>query len=192
MDARWASWWVLALSMTAASTAAGQLRPERCEDVRRGDGYVVVFHEAAARFDMPSRPALENEELILCIESADRWNRYRLTFGRSQQGTTSVGFAPTQALTTALRREHDDVDATLDAILKTGAEKARGIANETLQNVYTKMGIAFTGAFRLSHPLANRFDWFVKPGFTINPNAIGLMQKHVHQLSLGFGLQYRF
>lgn len=33
-------------------------------------------------------------------------------------------------------------DATLDAILKSGAEKARGIANETLQNVYSKMGIA--------------------------------------------------
>jgi hypothetical protein len=56
----------------------------------------------------------------------------------------------------------------------------------------TKMGLAFTGALRLSHPLAKRMDWFVKPGFTINPNAVGLMQKHVHQLTVGFGLQYRF
>ncbi|MEQ1606088.1 MAG: tryptophan--tRNA ligase [Pyrinomonadaceae bacterium] len=33
-------------------------------------------------------------------------------------------------------------DEALDKILKTGAEKARGIAAETLQNVYQKMGIA--------------------------------------------------
>ena len=33
-------------------------------------------------------------------------------------------------------------DESLDKILKTGAEKARGIAAETLQNVYQKMGIA--------------------------------------------------
>jgi tryptophanyl-tRNA synthetase len=32
-------------------------------------------------------------------------------------------------------------DETLDRILKTGAEKARGIAAETLQSVYRKMGI---------------------------------------------------
>lgn len=33
-------------------------------------------------------------------------------------------------------------DASLDSILKRGAEKARGIASETLQNVYQTMGIA--------------------------------------------------
>lgn len=33
-------------------------------------------------------------------------------------------------------------DASLDKILKTGAEKARGIASETLHTVYKKMGIA--------------------------------------------------
>jgi tryptophanyl-tRNA synthetase len=37
-------------------------------------------------------------------------------------------------------KEYDD--ATLDAILKGGAEKARGIARETLADVYRKMGIA--------------------------------------------------
>jgi len=37
-------------------------------------------------------------------------------------------------------KEYDD--ATLDSILKTGAEKARSIAAETLADVYKKMGIA--------------------------------------------------
>ena len=37
-------------------------------------------------------------------------------------------------------KEYDD--ATLDSILKTGAEKARGIARETLSDVYRKMGIS--------------------------------------------------
>ena len=36
-------------------------------------------------------------------------------------------------------KEYDD--ASLDAILKTGAEKARSIASETLQDVYKKTGI---------------------------------------------------
>jgi tryptophanyl-tRNA synthetase len=36
--------------------------------------------------------------------------------------------------------EYDD--ATLDAILKRGAEKARSIAGKTLADVYRKMGIA--------------------------------------------------
>ncbi|HKP70818.1 MAG TPA: tryptophan--tRNA ligase, partial [Pyrinomonadaceae bacterium] len=39
-------------------------------------------------------------------------------------------------------RVHQYDDATLDNILKTGAEKARGIARETLNDVYRKMGIS--------------------------------------------------
>ena len=37
-------------------------------------------------------------------------------------------------------KEYDD--ETLDSILKRGAEKARGIASETLADAYRKMGIA--------------------------------------------------
>ena len=39
-------------------------------------------------------------------------------------------------------RVHQYDDATLDAILKPGAEKARAIARETLADVYKKLGIA--------------------------------------------------
>jgi tryptophanyl-tRNA synthetase len=39
-------------------------------------------------------------------------------------------------------RVHEYDDASLDAILQRGAEKARGIASETLADAYRKMGIA--------------------------------------------------
>lgn len=96
-------------------SAWAQRRGGGCEELARGDGYVVVFHEEEARFETPSRAAVEGEEVILCVDSPDRWNRYRLTFGRSQQGaSTSVGFAPSDALTTSLRRANESVDASLD------------------------------------------------------------------------------
>lgn len=106
---------VALIALVAPGTARAQARGQSCDELARGDGYVVVFREESARFETPQRAAIEGEEVTLCVDSPDRWNRYRLTFGRSQQGaSTSVGFAPAEALTTSLRRTSESVDASLD------------------------------------------------------------------------------
>lgn len=109
------SLFVALVALVAPGAARGQAGGQSCDELARGDGYVVVFREEAARFETPQRAAIEGEEVTLCVDSPDRWNRYRLTFGRSQQGaSTSVGFAPAEALTTSLRRTSESVDASLD------------------------------------------------------------------------------
>ncbi len=118
--------WVIA-ALLAPCLAWAQPRRGGCDELARGEGYVVVFREDEARFETPPRAAVEGEEVILCVDSPDRWNRYRLTFGRSQQGAnTSVGFAPSGALTTALRRANESVDASLDCatLSEVGGDRA--------------------------------------------------------------------
>ncbi len=118
--------WVLA-ALLAPCLAWAQPRRGGCDELARGEGYVVVFREDEARFETPPRAAVEGEEVILCVDSPDRWNRYRLTFGRSQQGaSTSVGFAPSDALTTSLRRANESVDASLDCstLSEVGGDRA--------------------------------------------------------------------
>lgn len=127
------AWSLLASVFVLAASGRVEAQPRRraCDELSRTDAYVVVFHEAEARFETPSRAAMEGEEVILCVDSPDRWNRYRLTFGRSQQGaSTSVGFAPTEALSTSLRRASESVDASLDCstLSEVGGDRAECVA----------------------------------------------------------------
>ncbi len=54
---------------------------------------------------------------------------------------TEIAEAVIEFLKPFQERVKNYTDEDLQAILKTGAEKARAIARETLQDVYAKMGI---------------------------------------------------
>jgi len=95
------------------------------------------------RFD-ESRPAITNLLTIYHLLTGKSVEESEQHFAGKGYGQFKADLA--EAVVEFLKpfqervKEYDD--ATLDSILKTGAEKARSIAAETLADVYKKMGIA--------------------------------------------------
>lgn len=95
------------------------------------------------KFD-PERPAITNLLTIyqlLTGKSADECERHFADAGYGQF-KTELAETVVEFLRPFQERVHEYDDATLDEILRSGAEKARSIAHETLADVYGKMGIS--------------------------------------------------
>jgi len=95
------------------------------------------------RFD-ESRPAITNLLTIYHLLTGKSVEESEQHFAGKGYGQfkTDLAEAVVEFLKPFQERVKEYDDATLDSILKTGAEKARGIARETLSDVYRKMGIA--------------------------------------------------
>ena len=95
------------------------------------------------RFD-EARPAITNLLTIYHLLTGKSSAECEAHFDGKGYGQFKTELAETvvEFLRPFQERVHEYDDATLDAILKSGAEKARSIASETLADVYRKMGIA--------------------------------------------------
>jgi len=95
------------------------------------------------RFD-ESRPAITNLLTIYHLLTGKSVEESEQHFAGKGYGQfkTDLAEAVVEFLKPFQERVKEYDDATLDAILKSGAEKARSIAAETLADVYKKMGIA--------------------------------------------------
>ena len=95
------------------------------------------------RFD-ESRPAITNLLTIYHLLTGKSVEESEQHFAGKGYGQfkTDLAEAVVEFLKPFQERVKEYDDATLDSILKTGAEKARSIAAETLADVYKKMGIA--------------------------------------------------
>jgi tryptophanyl-tRNA synthetase len=95
------------------------------------------------RFD-ESRPAITNLLTIYHLLTGKPSEECEAYFDGKGYGQfkTELAEAVVEFLKPFQERVKEYDDATLDSILKSGANKARGIARETLTDVYRKMGIA--------------------------------------------------
>ncbi|HEX6126939.1 MAG TPA: tryptophan--tRNA ligase, partial [Pyrinomonadaceae bacterium] len=94
------------------------------------------------RFD-ESRPAITNLVTIYHLLTGKSVEESEQHFEGKGYGHFKTELAETvvEFLRPFQERVHQFDDATLDSILKPGADKARAIARETLADVYGKMGI---------------------------------------------------
>ena len=94
------------------------------------------------RFD-ESRPAITNLLTIYQLLTGKAPAECEAHFEGKGYGHFKTELAETvvEFLRPFQERVHEYDDASLDSILKSGAEKARSIASETLADVYRKMGI---------------------------------------------------
>ena len=90
-----------------------------------------------------SRPAINNLLTIYQLMTGKTPEECEANFAGKGYGhfKTETAAAVIEFLKPFQERVKDYTDEDLKAILKTGAEKARTIARETLQDVYSKMGI---------------------------------------------------
>ena len=95
------------------------------------------------RFD-EERPAIKNLLTIYSLLTGKSNEQCEQHFEGKGYGHFKTELAETvvEFLRPFQKRVNEYDDASLDAILKPGAEKARAIASETLADVYRKMGIA--------------------------------------------------
>jgi tryptophanyl-tRNA synthetase len=95
------------------------------------------------RFD-EARPAISNLLTIFHLLTGKTIEESEAHFEGKGYGHFKTELAETvvEFLRPFQERVHEYDDASLDEILKRGAEKARGIASETLADAYRKMGIA--------------------------------------------------
>lgn len=95
------------------------------------------------KFD-ESRPAITNLLTIFHLLTGKTAEESEAHFEGKGYGhfKTELAEVVVEFLRPFQAKVHEYDDATLDAILQRGAEKARGIARETLADAYRKMGIA--------------------------------------------------
>lgn len=95
------------------------------------------------KFD-ESRPAIANLLTIFHLLTGKTIEESEAHFEGKGYGHFKTELAETvvEFLRPFQERVHEYDDASLDEILKRGAEKARGIASQTLADAYRKMGIA--------------------------------------------------
>ncbi len=98
-------------------------------------GIEITFDEA--------RPAIKNLLTIYQLMTGKTASEAEANFAGKGYGhfKTEVASAVIEFLKPFQDRVKNYTDEDLNQILKTGAEKARAIARETLRDVYTKMGI---------------------------------------------------
>ena len=90
-----------------------------------------------------SRPAIKNLLTIYQLMTGNTAEECEANFSGKGYGhfKTETATAVIEFLKPFQQRVKDYTDEDLKAILKTGAEKARTIARETLTDVYAKMGV---------------------------------------------------